>query len=48
MTGPIVMTEKDAVKCHHIADSRMYYLPVETELSDDAAHELQRRLLDLL
>ncbi|MBC7786087.1 MAG: tetraacyldisaccharide 4'-kinase [Methylophilaceae bacterium] len=28
----IVMTEKDAVKCQHFANSRMWYLPISAEL----------------
>ncbi len=31
----IVMTEKDAVKCHAFASDNMFYLPVEAHLSND-------------
>ena len=48
MKGPILMTEKDAVKCHHLADDRMYYLPVKTRLTDNVEKELQRLLKQLL
>ncbi len=30
--GPIIMTEKDAVKCRSFATENMYYLPVEAEV----------------
>lgn len=33
---PIVMTEKDAVKCQTLANERFYYLPVEAKLNDIA------------
>ncbi|GAA4354753.1 tetraacyldisaccharide 4'-kinase [Kangiella marina] len=46
--GPVVMTEKDAVKCHHFSEDRMYYLPVETRLTPEAEAALQRQILNLL
>lgn len=33
---PIVMTEKDAVKCSALANNSFYYLPVEAKLNDVA------------
>ena len=36
MTGTIVMTEKDAVKCREIADERCWYLPVEVSMQDNS------------
>lgn len=33
---PIVMTEKDAVKCEHLASENFYYLPVEAKLNEAA------------
>ncbi|RDX35027.1 tetraacyldisaccharide 4'-kinase [Kangiella sp. HD9-110m-PIT-SAG06] len=48
LKGPIVMTEKDAVKCHQFTNERMYYLPVKTQLADDIEQKLQRQLLALL
>ena len=30
----IIMTEKDAVKCHSFISDKLYYLPVEAQLSD--------------
>lgn len=32
---PVIMTEKDAVKCCMFATDAMYYLPVEAKLSDE-------------
>lgn len=40
----VVMTEKDAVKCQHFADSRFYYLPVSAILPTDFADKLYNRL----
>ena len=31
-TLPVIMTEKDAVKCKSFADDRFWYLPVEVEI----------------
>ncbi len=42
--APIVMTEKDAVKCEHFCDDRFWYLPIEAELPD----VFERRLKTLL
>lgn len=41
---PVIMTEKDAVKCHHLALDHAWYLPVSAVLSDD----LGARLINLL
>jgi tetraacyldisaccharide 4'-kinase len=38
-SGPILMTEKDAVKCRAFANARMWYVPVTARFSD--AHALQ-------
>jgi tetraacyldisaccharide 4'-kinase len=51
---PLLMTEKDAVKCRTLAGPECWYLPVVAEFSEDAAAELLRRifmearLLDIL
>jgi tetraacyldisaccharide 4'-kinase len=51
---PVLMTEKDAVKCRTLAGSDCWYLPVVAEFAEDAAAELLRRifmearLLDIL
>ena len=42
--APVLMTEKDAVKCERFADARHWCVPVEAELSG----ELQARLLAVL
>lgn len=41
---PILMTEKDAVKCEHFSDQRFWYLPIEAELPE----VFERRLKTLL
>ena len=42
--APVLMTEKDAVKCERFADARHWCVPVEAALSN----ELQARLLSIL
>lgn len=42
--APVLMTEKDAVKCERFADARHWYVPVEAVLSS----ELEARLLTIL
>ena len=42
--APVLMTEKDAVKCERFADDRHWYVPVEAVLSND----LEARLLNVL
>lgn len=44
ITGPVLMTEKDAVKCRAFAKANWFYLPVEAELSDEFKHWLQQQL----
>lgn len=41
---PVIMTEKDAVKCTHFADERHWYLPVEAEMTDS----FKQRLMNML
>lgn len=48
LEGPIIMTEKDAVKCQPFADDRMYYLPVSTELEAALETQLQQKITALL
>lgn len=43
-TAPVLMTEKDAVKCRPIAHARMWYLPAEVDDRDDLAGAVVRRL----
>ena len=40
----IVMTEKDAIKCHAFADARMWSLPVSAVASDDLARLVVTRI----
>ncbi|HEB57554.1 MAG TPA: tetraacyldisaccharide 4'-kinase, partial [Gammaproteobacteria bacterium] len=32
---PVLMTEKDAVKCQRFAAENMWYLPIEIEMNND-------------
>ena len=42
--GPVLMTEKDAVKCRAFAKPNWFFLPVEAELSDEFKFWLQQQL----
>lgn len=42
---PVLMTEKDAVKCATRADARLWYVPVTAEFSAEHARELLERVL---
>jgi tetraacyldisaccharide 4'-kinase len=42
---PVLMTEKDAVKCVAFADPRLWYVPVTAEFSATEARELLARVL---
>jgi tetraacyldisaccharide 4'-kinase len=42
---PVLMTEKDAVKCTSFADPRLWYVPVNAQLPTRDAHELLARVL---
>ena len=42
----IIMTEKDAVKCTEISDSRHWFLPVTAELEKDLANNILSRIID--
>lgn len=41
---PIIMTEKDAVKCRAFAQEHFYYLPVEAQLNQQATKTIHRLL----
>lgn len=43
-TAPVLMTEKDAVKCRTISDARHWYIPVTARLPDSFAQQLQTLL----
>ena len=45
---PILMTEKDAVKCTPFANARLWYVPVSAAFSDDDAQALRARVLGRL
>ena len=42
---PVLMTEKDAVKCAHLADSRLWFVPVEASFDDNDTAWLIERLM---
>lgn len=42
---PVLMTEKDAVKCSRFADARLWYVPVTAHLSSMHTEELLMRLM---
>jgi tetraacyldisaccharide 4'-kinase len=42
---PILMTEKDAVKCAPFANARLWYVPVSAAFSESDAQELRARVL---
>lgn len=41
---PVIMTEKDAVKCRQFAGQNAWYLPIEAVLDETLAHTLLTRL----
>lgn len=45
---PVLMTEKDAVKCRGFTDARLWYVPVTAQLSAAHAHELLVRVMQRL
>lgn len=47
LTGPILMTEKDAVKCRAFAHSDWYYLPVAARLPQAAIDVIAEKLQQL-
>lgn len=44
-SAPVLMTEKDAVKCAAFADSRLWYVPVAAQFPERDGNELLRRVL---
>jgi tetraacyldisaccharide 4'-kinase len=42
---PVLMTEKDAVKCSEFASPRFWYVPIRAQFGDLQANELLRRVL---
>ena len=41
---PIIMTEKDAVKCKRFAHENMWYLPITVRLDDEFEQQLLKRI----
>jgi tetraacyldisaccharide 4'-kinase len=44
----LLMTEKDAVKCHGLSDTPVWVLPVEAHLDPDLAGRVSARLVELM
>ncbi len=42
---PVLMTEKDAVKCREFAASRLWYVPISAQLGEPQERELLQRVL---
>ncbi len=42
---PVLMTEKDAVKCTEFADPRLWYVPIAAQFSESQERELLLRVL---
>lgn len=45
---PVLMTQKDAVRCRSLAHARLWYVPVVASFEDGEAHELLRRIVQKL
>jgi tetraacyldisaccharide 4'-kinase len=45
---PVLMTQKDAVKCRHLADERHWAVPLDVELSEADAAVVERLIRQLL
>jgi len=45
---PVIMTEKDAVKCRRFAAANHWYLPVEAHLDEDLSQALRARVAELM
>jgi tetraacyldisaccharide 4'-kinase len=43
---PVIMTEKDAVKCRHFATENNWYIPVTVQMSEDFCQRLDALLED--
>jgi tetraacyldisaccharide 4'-kinase len=45
---PVLMTEKDAVRCRQLATPRLWYLPVVARFSESQGRELLDRIAQRL
>jgi tetraacyldisaccharide 4'-kinase len=45
---PVLMTEKDAVKCRGLADARLWCVPATVQMTDAHSHELLARVVGCL
>jgi tetraacyldisaccharide 4'-kinase len=48
INGPVLMTEKDAVKCQHFANDDWYFLPVDARFSEKDTADILHRITTLL
>ncbi len=46
--APVLMTEKDAVKCRAFANDRLWYVPVTARFSDAHTAQVLARVIDKL
>lgn len=46
--APILMTEKDAIKCRHFATDNMWYIPVTAKIDDQLAQHLSSQLAEII
>lgn len=44
---PVLMTQKDAVKCYEFSDDRLWYLPVTAQLDENLYTDIQAKLEQL-
>ena len=44
---PIIMTEKDASKCKHFGNSKIWYLTIEAELPNDFISDIDKKLKNI-
>ncbi|WP_213999797.1 tetraacyldisaccharide 4'-kinase [Arsukibacterium sp.] len=48
ISGPVLMTEKDAVKCQHFARDNWYFLPVDASFTSKESIEIIYKITQLL
>ena len=44
---PIIMTEKDASKCKHFGNTKIWYLTIEAELPNEFIAEIDKKLKNI-
>lgn len=48
ISGPVLMTEKDAVKCQHFGRDNWYFLPVDASFTSEESTEIINKITQLL